>query len=83
MEISVDISLYPLKDEYIGPIINFISAVEKNANITVVKNSLSTQVFGEYKTVMSILEEEIFNVFDELPHSVIVLKMVGNNRLGA
>ena len=83
MEISVDISLYPLKDEYVGPIIGFIDAVEKNANITVVKNTLSTQVFGEYKIVMSILEDEIFNVFDELPHSVIVLKIVGNNRLGA
>ena len=83
MEISVDISLYPLKDEYIDPIIKFIAAVEKNSSIKVVKNSLSTQVFGEYKTVMSIIEDEIFNVFDELPDSVIVLKMVGNNRLNS
>lgn len=82
MEISVDISLYPLQDEYVQPIRAFIAAVEKNQNIQVVKNSLSTQVFGKYHDVMSILEKEIFEVFDEFPHSVIVLKIVGNNRNG-
>ena len=82
MEISVDISLYPLKDEYVEPILAFIKAVEDTPNITVERNSLSTQVFGEYKAVMALLEKEIFNVFEELPHSVFILKLVGNNRHG-
>lgn len=82
MEISVDISLYPLQDEYVKPIHAFIEAVEKNQNIQVLKNSLSTQVFGKYHDVMAILEKEIFEVFEEIPHSVFVLKIVGNNRNG-
>jgi uncharacterized protein YqgV (UPF0045/DUF77 family) len=82
MEISVDISLYPLKDEYVEPILAFIKAVEDAPNITVERNSLSTQVFGDYKAVMALLEKEIFNVFEELPHSVFILKLVGNNRHG-
>jgi len=83
MEISVDISLYPLQDEYVKPILAFIAAVEKNKNIVVQRNTLSTQVFGKYHEVMSILEKEIFEVFEEIPHSVFVLKIVGNNRYGA
>ena len=82
MEISVDISLYPLKDEYVAPILAFIKAVENTPNITVERNSLSTQVYGDYKAVMGLLEKEIYSVFDELPHSVFVLKLVGNNRHG-
>lgn len=83
MEISVDISLYPLQDEYVEPILAFIAAVEKNKHIKIQRNTLSTQVFGKYHDVMSILEKEIFDVFKEIPHSVFVLKIVGNNRYDA
>ncbi len=82
MEISVDISLYPLQEEFVEPILAFIDAVEKAENIDVVRNSLSTQVFGDYHLVMQLLEKEIFNVLDVIPDSVFVLKIIGRNRLG-
>lgn len=82
MKISVDISLYPLQDQYVNPIRAFISAVENHPDIQVERNSLSTQVYGEYMEVMSLLESEIYKVFDTIPHSVFVLKLVGNNRQG-
>ncbi len=82
MEISVDISLYPLQEAFVEPILAFIDAVEKAENIDVVRNSLSTQVFGDYHLVMPLLEKEIFNVLDVIPDSVFVLKIVGRNRLG-
>ena len=82
MEISVDISLYPLQEEFVEPILAFIDAVEKAESIDVVRNSLSTQVFGDYHQIMELLEKEIFNVLDIIPDSVFVLKIVGRNRLG-
>ncbi len=82
MEISVDISLYPLQEEFVEPILAFIDAVEKAESIDVVRNSLSTQVFGDYHQVMQLLEKEIFNVLDIIPDSVFVLKIIGRNRLG-
>ncbi len=82
MEISVDISLYPLQEEFVEPILVFIDAVEKAESIDVVRNSLSTQVFGDYHQIMELLEKEIFNVLDIIPDSVFVLKIVGRNRLG-
>ena len=83
MQISVDISLYPLKEtEYEKPILDFIAALEKEPNINVVRNELSTQIHGEYAIIMQLLDREIYSVFKELPDSVFVLKLVGNNRKG-
>jgi uncharacterized protein YqgV (UPF0045/DUF77 family) len=82
MEISVDISLYPLQEGYEKPILAFIAALEKEQGIDVVRNELSTQVHGDYHTIMQLLEKEILSVFDEIPHSIFVIKLVGNNRKG-
>ena len=82
MEISVDISLYPLQEGYEKPILAFIAALEKEQGVDVVRNELSTHVHGEYHTIMQLLEKEILSVFDEIPHSVFVIKLVGNNRKG-
>ena len=82
MEISVDISLYPLQAEYETAILAFIAALEKEQGVDVVRNELSTQVHGEYHTIMQLLEKEVLSVFDEIPHSVFVMKFVGNNRKG-
>ncbi len=82
MEISVDISLYPLQEGYEKPILAFIAALEKEQSIDVVRNELSTQVHGDYHIIMQLLEKEILSVFDEIPHSIFVIKLVGNNRKG-
>lgn len=82
MEISVDISLYPLQAGYEEPILAFIAALEKEQGVDVVRSELSTQVHGDYHTIMQLLEREVFSVFDEIPHSVFVMKFVGNNRKG-
>jgi len=81
MEISVDISLYPLKEEFRKPILAFISSLENVDNIDVVRNDLSTQIHGDYNIIMKFLEKEMFSVFTEVPDSIFVLKFVGNNRL--
>ncbi len=81
MQISVDISMYPLKEEFEKPILAFISAVEIESGVDVVRNDLSTQIYGDYETIMGLLKREIYEVFVDIPHCVFVLKIVGNNRL--
>ncbi|MFK8029094.1 MAG: YkoF family thiamine/hydroxymethylpyrimidine-binding protein [Gammaproteobacteria bacterium] len=80
MRISVDISLYPLTEGYEKPILAFIDMLEANRKIVVKRNSLSTQVFGEYRDVMDCLDAEIQAVFDALPNSVFALKIIGRDR---
>ena len=80
MRISVDISLYPLDKDYVDPILAFIAKLEKNSKLIVKRNSLSTQVFGEYRDLMDCLDAEIESVFSDLAESVFVLKIVGMDR---
>ena len=82
MEISVDISMYPLQKEFETPILAFIEMLEIEKRVEVVRNELSTQIHGDYKVIMSLLEKEMFSVFTEIPDSIFVLKFVGNNRQG-
>lgn len=80
MRISVDISLYPLTEGYIEPILAFILSIENNPKLLVKRNSLSTQVFGEYRDVMDTIDSEMETVFKKLPHSVFAMKFIGTDR---
>jgi uncharacterized protein YqgV (UPF0045/DUF77 family) len=80
MRISVDISLYPLNENYVAPILAFIAKLETNPKLIIKRNSLSTQVFGEYRDVMDCLDAEVEALFSEIPESVFVLKMIGTDR---
>ena len=80
MRISLDISLYPLTEGYVAPILAFIDQLETNPNLVVKRNSLSTQVFGEYRDVMDCIDREMQAVFDAIPHSVFVMKFIGSDR---
>ena len=77
MRISVDISLYPLTEDYVEPILAFIAQLESNAKLIVKRNSLSTQIFGEYRDVM---DKEMEIDFKQLPHSVFSVKFIGTDR---
>lgn len=80
MNVSLDISMYPLKDEFCQPIIDFINRLEQAPGLVLERNSLSTQVFGDLQTIMGLMTKELETVFEQNPHTVFVMKMVGVNR---
>jgi uncharacterized protein YqgV (UPF0045/DUF77 family) len=75
MKSSVEISYYPLNEEYIPPIRAFIDRMNTYEGLIVRTNGMSTQIFGEYDTVMEALTREIRHSFDH-PHSVFVMKII-------
>lgn len=77
MNIAVDISLYPLSEQYVPPIKAFISRLEQHPALTFAKNDLSTQVRGEFKVVFAALQTEIERTFAARERAVFVIKMVG------
>ena len=82
MSVSVDISLYPLKENFITPIDDFIASLQKYENIEVRTNSISTQLFGKYDVIMDILKKEISKTFDIEKNVVLNVKIVnGDSRL--
>ena len=79
MEISVELTLTPLQDNFEPPIIAFIQAL-RSSGLTVLENPLSTQVYGPYDKVMTVLNKEIKTTMEALDQGVLLLKMVKSNR---
>ena len=75
MKLAADISLYPLHQDYIPPIDAIIARFESYPDIEVRRNSLSTQLFGDYDTVMEVLRVEMARSFRE-SKAVLVVKFV-------
>lgn len=72
MIISVDISLYPLTEDYEPPIIDFIRQLRSREGLHVHTNDLSTQVTGEYETVMAALQPAMRATFDRVKASFVL-----------
>jgi len=80
--VSIDISLYALKESFIPPIDDFIASLKKYKNIEVRVSNMSTQIFGDYDTVMDILKKEINKTFQSEKNVVLNMKVVnGDSRL--
>ena len=79
MKTSVEISYYPIKEDYKPPINEFIGSLKEQEGITVDPTSMSTQVFGEYDDVMAAITKCIKDAF-ELPDSVFFLKILNMDR---
>jgi len=75
MKISVEISYYPLKEEFKPQIIDFLKRINTYQQLTAQTNGMSTQIFGEYQYVMDALTNEIEKSFSQ-PHSVFVMKII-------
>lgn len=80
MKISVDISMYPLNEDYCQPIIDFIEALDKIDSVSIQRNSMSTQIYGQYTDVMSAMNSEVEQVLQKLPETVFVIKLIGTDR---
>lgn len=79
MEISVELALTPLQDDFEAPVKEFIKALRKSG-FTVLENPLSTQVYGDYDDIMEFLTEEIKETFQSLEHVLLTMKIVKSNR---
>ncbi len=80
MKVSVDISMYPLNEDYCQPIIDFIDRLENHSEVSVQRNSMSTHIYGDYQDVMATLNEEMLTVLEQIPETVFVIKLIGTDR---
>jgi hypothetical protein len=77
MDIAVELSLYPLQQERVPRIKDFIDRLNTATGVRVITNSLSTQVVGPFDLVFAALAREIKHTFGEVDKSVVVLKVIG------
>ena len=78
MKVAVDISLYPLNDQYLAPIKDVVERLNGYDSIEVWTNAMSTQLFGEYEEVMRVLHTEIGKTFDDNPKAVFAIRILNN-----
>ncbi|QDP02751.1 hypothetical protein [Thalassotalea sp. PS06] len=81
MQISIEISLYPLAEQtYKSQIWDFIDNLNAVDGLNVVTNGMSTQVFGDYDLATTTVMAEIKKVHENLGAAVFVVKFIGGDR---
>jgi uncharacterized protein YqgV (UPF0045/DUF77 family) len=76
MQSAVEISMYPLAEEYRPLIQAFIDRLKTYPELRVLTNALSTQIFGPLERVMAILTEEIERSAAAAAQLVFVMKVL-------
>ncbi|WP_125720946.1 hypothetical protein [Pseudoalteromonas rubra] len=79
MQLSVEISKYPLHSDYIPFIKDFIERLNQHPQLKVLTNTMSTQVFGEYELLMSTLSAEMKHSFEQFGKIVFVCKFISGD----
>ncbi len=76
MKVAVEISMYPLSQNYEPPIIAFIQALRQVEGLQVATNELSTQVAGDYDLVMDSIRNTMKGAFEQPGTCSFVLKVL-------
>lgn len=79
MNVSVDISMYPLHKDFETPIQEFIKNL-RATSFQVIENPLSTQVYGDYLQVMNWINKNIHDSFLDEKNCVFILKIIKGDR---
>lgn len=83
MKLVAEISMYPLKDEYIPPIKTFIERLNTYPELRVDTSATSTRVSGDYMTTMQILADEMQRSHEEIGQAIFVCKFLNGDKMSA
>ncbi|ETN91693.1 hypothetical protein U062_02223 [Gammaproteobacteria bacterium MOLA455] len=76
MQVTIDISMYPNREEFIPPIDGFIERINQFDDLKVTTFPTSTVVQGEYKHAMNAVQETIADCYMEFSMAVYVAKII-------
>ncbi|MBD3585250.1 hypothetical protein HHX48_05850 [Salinimonas sp. HHU 13199] len=76
MQVMVELSLYPLADNFIPAIKSFLERINRYDELSVTTCSTSTQVTGDYQRVMEMLGIEMQRTHEEVGQAVFVAKFL-------
>ena len=79
MQVSVELTLSPLQDNFEPPIIAFIQKL-RSSGFKVLENPLSTQIYGDYDALMPLLQQAIKEALMDTKHGLFFMKIVKSDR---
>lgn len=81
MQISIELSLYPLAEEnYKDEIWGFIHKLRSVEGLRVITSGMSTLVFGEYDLALLHVMKEMKHIHETVNSAVFVCKFIGSDR---
>jgi uncharacterized protein YqgV (UPF0045/DUF77 family) len=81
MKIVAEISMYPLKEQYIQPIQEFIDRLNTYKSVKVMTTATSTTVSGEYLPTMQMLVEEMHRSHEKIGQAIFVCKFLNGDKM--
>ena len=79
MKLSIELTLSPLKNDFIPSVKLFIKQL-RGLGFDIIENPLSTQIYGDFDLIMNKLVPLIKKTFDEEESIMLHLKMVKGDR---
>ncbi|MFO0494807.1 MAG: YkoF family thiamine/hydroxymethylpyrimidine-binding protein [Flavobacteriia bacterium] len=73
---TIEISNYPLTEDYENQILDFIERVSSHSGIKVKVNATSTHITGEFGTVFTVLQQEIHSSYEKYGQMIFVIKVL-------
>jgi len=76
MQVTIDVSMYPNREDFIPPIKAFIEKINRYPELKVQTFPTSTVVQGEYQAAMQAVQDTIAACREEFDMAVYVLKVI-------
>ena len=80
MQVSIDISMYPNKEDFIPPIKGFIKEINNYNDLIIKTFPTSTVVQGEYNHAMNSIQKTIEACHKKFKNAVYVIKVIPDYR---
>ena len=79
MKISVELSLYPLDDKFLPIIQDIVERLTGDKRVEAIVNTMSTQIFGDFESVMAVVNETVEYSFKTYGKQVFVAKFLNSD----
>jgi len=76
MQVTIDISMYPNREEFIPPIEGLIARINQFDNLKITTFPTSTVVQGEYNHAMQAVQKTIAGCYKAFNMAVYVIKVI-------
>ena len=80
MDVTIDVSMYPNREEFIPPIEGFIERINQFDNLKITTFPTSTVVQGEYNYAMQAVQKTIADCHKKFNMAVYVMKVIPGYR---
>ena len=81
MELSAELSLYPLDGDVDTSVLAFIEDIVASDSVSVVTNSMSTQISGDWQAVMAAIDTALQRSAERAGRQVLMAKFLPQHRV--